>query len=152
MLEGGQRRFDTLVRQVTGLPDRSFGDVSETLIHTAEVLYFNDPKRSPDRSVALRGRLVARTLELGRWTSGTRPGDLGIDLHTGGVVAKLLMNTHGAFGCGTTSYLVPAVFDRVHPLLAPIRAMMPGGPTQFVALCTMNTLLVALRARHLDFV
>ena len=29
---------------------------------------------------------------------------------------------------------------------------MPGGPTAFIALCTMNTLNVAPTARHLDFV
>ena len=31
-----------------------------------------------------------------------------------------------------------------------MRPLLPGGPTAFVALCTMNLLLVAPRARHLD--
>lgn len=151
MLEGSQQLFDELTAQVTGLPDRSFGDVSETLIHAADVWHFNGERKDPSRPVALRERLVVRAMRLNRWEAGPRPGDLGIDLHTGGVVAKLLMNTHGVFGRGTTSYLVPNVFDRIDPLLAPIQPMMPGGPTQFVALCTMNTLLVTPRARHLDF-
>lgn len=151
MLEGSQQLFNELTAQVTGLPDRSFGDVSETLIHAADVWYFNGEKKDPCRPVALRETLVARAMQLSRWEAGPRPGDLSIDLHTGGVVAKLLMNTHDVFHRGNTSYLVPAVFDRIDPLLAPIQPMMPGGPTQFVALCTMNTLLVAPRARHLDF-
>ena len=33
-----------------------------------------------------------------------------------------------------------------------MRPLQAGGPTNFVALCTMNMLLVAPRARHLDFV
>ena len=32
-----------------------------------------------------------------------------------------------------------------------MRLLQSGGPTSFVALCTMNMLLVAPRARHLDF-
>lgn len=42
-------------------------------------------------------------------------------------------------------------FDRVDPLLPAIKPLLPGGPTAFVALCTMNLLLVATRTRHLDF-
>jgi hypothetical protein len=60
------------------------------------------------------------------------------------------MNTHDPFR-GTKSYLVPAIFDRIDPLLATVRPMMSSGPTQFVALCMMNTLLVSPRARHLAF-
>jgi len=43
------------------------------------------------------------------------------------------------------------VFDRVDPLLETVRPMTRGGPTAFIALCTMNTLNVAPTARHLDF-
>ncbi len=150
MLTGSSQDFDELVCQVERLPDRSFGDVCETLVHAADVWYFNDPERSPDRPAALRERLVARALGLDRWKWEAQPGDLGIDFDTGGLVAKLLMNTHNPFG-GTKSYLVPAIFDRIDPLLATLRPMMSGGPTQFVALCMMNTLLVAPRARHLEF-
>ena len=150
MLTGTSQRFDELANQIECLPDRSFGDVCETLIHAADVWYFNDPNRSPARPVALRERLVARALKLGRWRWGARPGDLGIDFHTGGVVAKLLMNTYDPFH-GTESYLVPAIFDRIDPLLATVRPMMSSGPTQFIAHCMMNTLLVSPRARHLEF-
>src|SRR3546814_11099861 len=57
---------------------------------------------------------------------------------------------HNLYG-GTTSYLVPAVFDRIDPILEVLRPFVRGGPTPFVALCTMNMLLVAPRVRHLDF-
>src|SRR3546814_13574289 len=57
---------------------------------------------------------------------------------------------HNLIG-GTTSYLVPAVFDRIDPILEVLRPFVRGGPTPFVALCTMHMLLVAPRVRHLDF-
>jgi hypothetical protein len=120
-------------------------------VHAADVLYFNDASRSPQRSVDLRARMATRTTALRRWHYNYRPGDLSIDYDTAGVVAKILLNTHDPFR-GTRSYLVPAVVDRLDPLLEPMRLLQVGGPTSFVALCTINMLLVAPRARHLDFV
>lgn len=151
LMEAGEDRFDELLSQVEQLPDRSFGDVSETLIHAADIWYFNSASRPPARLLALRKRLVTRVLALRRWSYALRPGDLSVDTDSGGVIAKLLMNTYNTIG-GTDSYLVPAVFDRVDPILDTLRPMLPGGPTPFVALCTMNTLSVAPRTRHVDFV
>src|SRR3546814_7680033 len=81
-------------------------------------------------------------MRISDWSSDVCSSDL--------VVAKLLLNTHNLIG-GTTSYLVPAVFDRIDPILEVLRPFVRGGPTPFVALCTMNMLLVAPRVRHLDF-
>lgn len=89
-------------------------------------------------------------MALDRWSWNRRRGQLGIDIETGQTIAMLLMNVHNPFA-GTKTYLVRGVFDRVDPLLEMVRPMMPGGPTAFVALCTMNTLAVAPTARHLDF-
>jgi hypothetical protein len=150
ILTGTEQRFDELVKQIELLPDRSFAHVCETLLHEADVWYFNDPKRSSNRPAALRSRLISRTLKLSSWRRGSHAGNLSIDSEMGGFAAQLLMNFHNPFQ-GTRSYLVPAVFDRVDPLLEVVRPMMSSGPTQFVALCTMNTLLVAPRARHLEF-
>ncbi len=143
--------FEAMVEQVTSLPDQSFVDVAETLLHAADVLYFNDATRAPERPVELRLRMANRTMALRRWRYNHSPGDLSIDFDTGGVVAKMLLNTHDPFQ-GTRSYLVPAVAYRLDPLLEPMRPLQAGGPTVFVALCTMNMLLVAPRARHLDFI
>ncbi|MEO9256679.1 MAG: ATP-binding protein [Tepidiformaceae bacterium] len=151
MMDAGDDRFGELLKQVEELPDSPFCDVSETIILAADVCYFNDSSRPSARPVELRRRLLARTLALRFWARDPRPGELSVDLDTGGVVARLLMNTHNPMA-GTKSYLVPVVFDRVDPILDSIRPMLPGGPTAFIALCTMNTLLVAPRARHLDFV
>jgi hypothetical protein len=94
--------------------------------------------------------LVARTIGLARWARDSRPGDLRIDFETGPAIAKLLMNIYNPFA-STESYLVPAVIDRLDPLLDTLRPLLHGGPTQFVAMCTMNILAVAPTVRHLDF-
>ncbi|MDD1957095.1 hypothetical protein NP552_18825 [Pseudomonas sp. 8209] len=151
LMEADASRFDDLLKLVEQLPDRSFSDVSEVLIHAVDVWYFNSTSRSHIRPLELRERLVNRTITLRRWLRTLRPGDLSADIDTGGMIAKLLMNTHSPFS-GTRSYLVPAVFDRIDPILDTLRPLLTGGPTPFVALCTMNTLSVAYRARHLDLV
>lgn len=150
MLNGPEEAFERMVGQFEGLPDQPFCDVAESVLHAADVWYFNNSDRSPERPVRLRTRLAERVRALRRWNWNFNPGDLSIDYDTGGVVAKLFMNTHNPF-VGTTSYLVPGVFDRIDPLLETLRPLLPGGPTTFVALCTMNTLMVAPRARHADF-
>ncbi|NHB78231.1 hypothetical protein [Rhodobacter calidifons] len=150
LMDDAQGRFEFILQPILELPDRSFCDVAETLIHAADVRYFNESNRPSDRALALRQRLVTRTLALDRWSWDRRRGDLGIDIETGPTIGMLLMNLHNSFS-GTKTYLVPAVFDRVDPLLETVRPMMRGGPTAFIALCTMNTLNVAPTARHLDF-
>jgi hypothetical protein len=150
LIDAPADRFDHMVLLITYLPDEPFGDVAETVIHAADVLYFNDPNRHPGRPVELRERMVSRVLELRRWKYEHSPGSVRVDHDTGGVVGKVLFNDHGVIG-GTRSYLVPAVFDRVDPLLDAIRPLLPGGPTAFVGLCIMNMLMVAPRARHLGF-
>jgi hypothetical protein len=150
LLDAESDQFELLVEQVTGLPDKAFGEVAETLLHAADVLYFNDGLRPPRQAVELRARLATRSMSLRRWRYNYSPGDLSIDYDTGGVVAKLFLNTHDPFR-GTHSYLVPGVAERLDPLLDAMRPLLPGGPTSFVALCTMNMLNVAPRATHLDF-
>jgi len=150
LMDAGQEKFELLLRPVLELPDRSFCDVTDTLIHAADVCYFNDRSRPTDRARDLRTRLVTRTITLERWSWGNRSGDLRIDHDTGPTIAKLLMNIYNMF-VSTESYLVPAVFDRLDPLLDTLRPLLSGGPTAFVALCTMNTLLIAPTARHLGF-
>jgi hypothetical protein len=151
LMNAAPDQFDVLVEQVTALPDQSFGDVVQTLLHAADALYFNDASRSSERPVELRARIATRTMALRRWRYNYSPGNLSVDHDTAGVVAKILLNTHDPFR-GARSYLVPAVADRLDPLLEPMRPLQAGGPTSFVAFCTMNMLLVAPRARHLDFV
>jgi hypothetical protein len=151
LMDAPQDRFEWMLQPIIELPDRSFCDVTETLIHAADVIYFNEPDRPSDRAVALRQRLVTRTLALNRWSWDRRRGSLGIDIETGPTIGMLLMNFYNSFS-GTKSYLVRGVFDRIDPLLQTVRPLMPGGPTAFISLCTMNTLNVVPTARHLDFV
>ncbi len=150
LMDADDARFERHLRLVVELPDRSFCDVLDTLVHAADVRYFNDRDRTADRARDLRGRLVARTIGLARWARDGRPGDLRIDFETGPAIAKLLMNTYNPLA-STESYLVPAVIDRLDPLLDTLRPLLSGGPTPFVAMCTMNSLSVAPTVRHLDF-
>jgi len=150
IMDAPQDRLDAILTPILELPDRSFCEVADTLTRAADACYFNDRVRSADRACAIRRQLVARTIALDRWSWHRQPGDLGIDLETGPTIAAMLMNEY-IFGSGSRSYLVPAIFDRIDPLLETLRPMMPGGPTAFVAVCTMNTLMMGPTARHLDF-
>lgn len=150
LMEVGHDHFEQLLLPVLELPDNSFCVVAGTIIHAADVCYFNDRSRPADRACNLRTQLVTRTLTLRRWSLDNRPGDLGIDHDRGPVIAKLFLNIFNPFA-STESYLVPAVFDRLDPLLDTLRPLLPGGPIAFISLCTMNTLMVAPTSRHLDF-
>ena len=150
LMDVEQDRCEALLKPIVELPDRSFCDVADTLVRAADVRYFNERTRLSDRACALRGEIVTRTMALDRWSWDRRPGDLRIDFESGPLIAKLLMNEYNLVS-STETYLVTGVFDRVDPLLETLRPMMPGGPTAFVALCTMNSLTVAPTARHLDF-
>lgn len=150
LMDAAEDRFSSLLQPIIELPDQSFCDLAETIIHAADVHYFNEPNRPSARASALRQKMVTRAVELDRWSWDRRRAELGIVLQTGPMIGMLLMNLHSPFS-GAKTYLVPAVFDRVDPLLETVRPMMSGGPTAFIALCTMNTLNVAPTARHLDF-
>lgn len=150
LMDAAPDRCEALLRPIVELPDRPFCDVVDTVIYAADVRYFNERSRTADRACDLRRQLVTRTMALDRWSWDRRRGENRIDLETGPPIAKLLMNIYNGFG-NTETYLVTGVFDRVNPLLETLRPMMPGGPTAFVALCTMNSLSVAPTARHLDF-
>lgn len=150
MLDATDASFEADLKLVTDLPDEPFGEVAQTVIHSADALYFNDPQRPAARPADLRARLAQRVMALYRWGYADDPASSRIDMQSGGIVAKIMLNTYNPFN-GTQSYLPPVLFDRLDPLLPAMRPLLPGGPTAFVALCTMNLLLVAPRARHLDF-
>ena len=150
LLDANDSSFEADLKLVTDLPDETFGEVAQTVIHSADALYCNDPLRPAARPADLRARLAQRVMALHRWRYADDPASSRIDMQIGGIVAKVMLNTYNPFS-GTQSYLPPVLFDRVDPLLPGIRPLLPGGPTAFVALCTMNLLLVGTRARHLDF-
>lgn len=150
LLDATDELFEADLKLVTDLPDKSFGEVARTVIHSADALYYNDPQRPAARPAELRASLAQRVMVLHRWRYADDPASSRIDMEISGIVAKILHNTHNPFN-GTHCYLPSALFDRVDPLLPAMRSLLPGGPTAFVALCTMNLLLVAPRARHLDF-
>jgi hypothetical protein len=150
LLDADEPVFEAEVRRVMDLPDNTFGNVAPAVLQAADALYFNNVGRDAGRPVALRTKFGARVMTLRRWQYERDPGRGSVDLESGEIVAKMFLNNYNPFG-RTASYLPIALFDRVDPLLEPLRPLLAGGPTSFVALCTMNLLLVAPRARHLDF-
>jgi hypothetical protein len=142
--------FGGELKQIVDLPDSAFCDIAPIVLRAADAGYFNDAARSPSRLVDLRTKLAQRLQAVSRWQHVFDPGRLSIDLEISGVVATTFFNVHNPFS-RSFCYVPPALIDRIDPLLAAIRPLMAGGPTAFVALCTMNVLLVAPRARHLDF-
>lgn len=150
LLDATEASFEADLKLVTALPDESFSKVAQTVIHSADVLYFNDPGRPAARPADLRTRLAQRVMALDRWRHADNPASPRIDMQSAGIIAKIMLSTYNPFN-GTQSYLPPTLIDRVDPLLPAMRPLLPSGPTAFVALCTMNLLLVAPRARHLDF-
>lgn len=145
LVDAAQPVFEANVRQVIDLPDHAFGDIAPVVLQAADALYFNDPQRPVARPVELRARLGVRVMALSRWEHEQDPGRASVDLESASVVAKMFLNNYNPFG-RTSSYLPPALFDRVDPLLDALRPLLPGGPTSFVALCSMNLLLVTPRA------
>lgn len=142
--------FEADLALVTSLPDEPFGDVAQTLVRAIDVLYFNDPARAPDRPVLLRTNMAERLITSQKWQYADDPARPRVDSASAGIVATMLVNSHNPFS-GTFSYLPAALSDRLDPILDPIRPMLPGGPTLFVAICVMNLLMVTPRARHLEF-
>lgn len=138
------------LRQIIDLPDSAFCDIVPIVLRAADAGYFNDAARTPSRLVDLRTKLAERVQALGRWKHVYDPGRSSVDLEISDVVATTFFNVHNPFG-RSFCYIPPALIDRIDPLLAAIRTLMAGGPTAFVALCTMNVLLVAPRGRHLNF-
>ncbi|NNG68574.1 hypothetical protein HLI18_01345 [Rhizobium laguerreae] len=150
LIDAPQGQFDTMLLALTSLPDQRFSDVAASVIHAADALYFNNQDRPSARPIELRTRMAQRVMALSRWKYAADPNDLRIDHETGSVVGKMLVNTYNQFS-GTRSYLLPLLSDRLDPLLEPMRPLLPGGPTSFIASCVMNLLNVSPRARHLGF-
>ena len=150
LLEADTGRFNRLLADISGLPDSAFCDVVETLIRSADVAYFNSSTYEPARSIELRSRLIDRALSVKNMRNGRNTGDLSIGFDIGGLVSKLLMNDFDPYG-STTSYLVTSVFDRLDPLLDTWRPLLMHGPSNFVAYCVMNVLLVSPKAAHIEF-
>ncbi len=150
LMDAAQDRFLSLLQPIIELPDQSFCDIAATIVNGADVHYFNEANRPPDRAFYLRQKMVSRAIKLRHWDWDRRRGKLGIGLYTGPLIGMILLN-HCSPISGAKTYLVPAIFGRVDPLLEALQPMMAGGPTAFIALCTMNTLNVAPTARHIDF-
>lgn len=150
LLDAPQAVFEDDLKQITDLPDNAFCDIAPIVLQAADAGYFNSPMRAPSTLVDLRVKLTERLKALRRWEHVHDPGRSSVDLEIADVVAKTFFNIHNPFS-RTYCYIPLVLIDRVDPLLAVIRPLMGGGPTAFVALCTMNLLLVAPRVRHLDF-
>ncbi|GAB5374617.1 MAG: hypothetical protein AcusKO_10790 [Acuticoccus sp.] len=150
LMDTPDERFAQELTRVMTLPDDAFARAASVIAWTADVIYFNDPTCPAGRAVVLRRRLVERAVAMRSWRFDHDPGALSIDYDTRDLIGTLLFNEANVLS-GTRSYLVPNVADRIDPLLDAVSALQDGGRTTYVALCTMNALLVRPHSRHLDF-
>jgi len=150
ILDAPEGLFEQFLTTLEGLPDEPFCDVAVPLLRSVDVCFFNFP-RSDNRAERVRQAMACRTMAMERWKDLRRKGKLSVSIHLGPLIAALFLNSYNPFTSPAKSYLVPAVFERVDPMLDSLRPLLAGGPTAFIALCTMNTLMVAPRARHADF-
>ncbi len=150
VLDGDPDAFGEHMQLIEELPDRAYVNVANSMLFAADVTYFNDRTRSADRAVELRNRVAQHVSVMPRWHRYTDPGALRVDSDSAPLIAKIFFNIHSPFQ-GTRTYLVPSIFERVDPLLAPLRQLLRGGPTSFIAICVMNTLGVRFRPEHAEF-
>ncbi|WP_226577287.1 hypothetical protein [Acuticoccus sediminis] len=151
LMDAPDERFEQELARVVLLPDDMFARAASVIARAADVIYFNDPTCPAGRAVVLRRRLVERAVTMQSWQFDHEPGALSIDYDTRDLFGTLLFNQANALR-GTSSYLVPSVADRIDPLLDAVSALQNGGRTTYIALCTMNALLVRPHSRHLNFV
>lgn len=107
-------QFDAVLKLVTDLPDELFDEVAQTVFHPADALYFNDPQCLAARSADLRGRLALRVMALRRWRFAEDPASSRIEILSGGIVAKIMLNSYNPLN-GAQSYLSLALLDRHGP-------------------------------------
>ena len=151
LMDAPDERFAQELTRVMVLPDDAFARAVSVIAMVADVIYFDDPTCPAGRAVVLRRRLVERAVTMRSCQFDHEPGALSSDHDTRDLFGTLLFNQANALR-GTSSYLVPSVADRIDPLLDAVSALQNCGRTTYIALCTMNALLVRPRYRHLNFV
>ncbi|NTF39565.1 hypothetical protein [Agrobacterium rubi] len=151
MMEGAIPSFDEAMSLLIGLPDTSFARTADIVLFASDVWYFNSSDHSAERPIMVREQIGQRLADCEFWQRERRRGDLSISFESGPILAKFFLNSYDPMG-GTTSYLVPLIFDRIEPLLDVLSQYVGGGPTAIIAHFTMNTMSVKPRARHLEFV
>lgn len=71
--------------------------VAHPVLHPADALYFNDPQFLAARSADLRGRLALRVMALRRWRYAEDPASSRIEIPSGGIVTKIMLNSYNPF-------------------------------------------------------
>ncbi|MFD2642685.1 ATP-binding protein [Pseudomonas japonica] len=150
LLDRTNASWENDLKLVTDLPGKQFGKIAQVVILSADALYFNDRSHPPGRPTELRARLTSQVMSLQSWQNSDNPSAPRVKSDLAGIVARMFLNTYNPFG-NTYCYLPPSLSDRVDPLLSPIAPLLPGGPTAFVALCTLNLLEVRSHTSHLGF-
>lgn len=131
------------------LPDESFCDLAEDLVHGVDAVYFNGPGLAEGLAVHIRATLAAHLQATPAWKHHADRGSASVEIHLGSAVASLFFNQFG-FSQPTKCYLLPKGIDRIDAFLPLLTKMIVDGPSQFVALLTLNLLEVAPRPAHYD--
>jgi len=125
------------LRQIVGLPDNSFFDVTPDFLRVLDAIYFNDHLLVAEAPF-IRQRLIDRLVATYGWRNliGRRSGS--IENHLGPCIDTIFFNDYGLGR--TRAYLTPKAIERVRPFLPQLIDLVTKGPSYFVALSRWNCL------------
>jgi hypothetical protein len=129
------------------LPDETFCDLSEDLIRGVDAVYFNALGLADEVAVHIRATLARRLRSTRGWKYHATRGSASVEIHLGSAVASLFFSQFG-FSQPTRCYLLPKGIDRLDAFLPLLIQMICDGPSQFVAILTLNLLEVSPRPTH----
>ena len=135
---------------MASLPDESFFDALTCFQRAVDVVYFNNSGLDTASAVRIRARLAERVRASNGWHWMVTAQLLGVERHLGRAIATLFLSDVG-WTRPARAYLPPAMIERLTPFLPVLERCAVEGPSDLVAIVTLNLLEVAPRPAHLSF-
>ncbi len=136
---------------ISSLPDKQFFDIVTQFLRSVDFVYFNDCGLQETIAISIRSALANRLMASSGWKRLRGSRSASIETHIGPAIAILFFNDYG-FAQSAKCYLLPKGFDRLDTFLPVLEKLVENGPSQFVALVTLNLLEVSPRRAHLAFI
>lgn len=143
--------IEPVLRPLFGLSDERFFDLTETVVHMIDALYFDEKALEPEVMLEVRTRFAERLTRSFGFQRLRSSKSGGIEIHLGPAVATMFMNLHD-FGQPPRSYLPPGFIDRSLVFIPVLKPLAERAPCVFVAMCAMNWVELAPTSKHLPLV